>query len=67
MLSNISNSDMKKLVMIMVFYSLLSYFIAPLIGYTMNKKSESVLYGMIIGSILSIYLWINYGSKMVNI
>ena len=52
---------------IMLFYILLSYVIGPLIFYYFIEKSlKSAGNGFIVGSILSIILWISVGSKMVK-
>ncbi len=51
---------------IMLFYALLSCVIFPLLFYFVWKKSLQIAgYGFIVGSLLSIFLWIMYGSKMV--
>ncbi len=53
---------------IMFFYALLTFFIFPYIGYLlMNKSKTGIIYGMIIGFIISIVLWISVGSKYVKI
>ena len=67
MLTNISINDRNILLQIMLFYSVLSYFIFPIIGFYINKNKEGITNGMILGSIISIFLWFNYGSKMINI
>ncbi len=52
---------------IMFFYALLTFFIFPYIGYLlMNKLKTGIIYGMIIGFIISIVLWISVGSKYVK-
>lgn len=52
---------------IMFFYALLTFFIFPYIGYLlMNKSKTGIIYGMIIGFIISIVLWINVGNKYVK-
>ena len=52
--------------MIMVFYILLSYVLFPaLFFYFMEKSLDSAGKGFIVGSLLSVVLWIMYGSKMV--
>jgi len=51
---------------IMIFYSLITFFLFPSIGYYLNK-SEGVFYGMILGALASIVLWKTYGSKMVKL
>lgn len=52
--------------MIMVFYIFLSYVLFPaLFFYFMEKSLNSAGKGFIVGSLLSVVLWIMYGSKMV--
>lgn len=53
-------------VKIMVFYAFLSYIIVPgFFYYFMEKSLKSAGKGFIVGSLLSIVLWLMYGSKMV--
>lgn len=53
-------------VQIMVFYAFLSYIIVPgFFYYFMEKSLKSAGKGFIVGSLLSIVLWLMYGSKMV--
>jgi hypothetical protein len=47
---------------IMAFYALLSFVIAPLIGYKMRGQS-GLGEGYVIGSIISIGLWLSVGKK----
>jgi hypothetical protein len=52
---------------IMVFYIVLSYIIFPLGFYYLAGKSLlSAGNGFIVGSIISILLWYNFGKKMVK-
>jgi hypothetical protein len=52
---------------IMVFYIVLSYIIFPLAFYYLAGKTlESAGNGFIVGSIVSILLWYNFGKKMVK-
>ena len=67
MFSNVSTNDRNTLLKIMIFYSLLTYFIFPLLGLHLKKNKEGITHGMIVGTILSIFLWFKYGSKMVNL
>ena len=53
--------------MIMAFYSFLSFFLGPLIGFNIKKNKEGITHGMIVGTIISIFLWYSYGSKMITI
>jgi Na+/proline symporter len=67
MLTNISSTDKFTLMQIMIFYSVLSYFIFPLIGLYIKKNKEGITHGMILGSIVCIFLWIKYGSSMIKL
>jgi hypothetical protein len=60
-------SDKFKLfVFIMIFYIFLSYIIGPVMFYYLMGRSLSAAgYGFIVGSILSIILWLTVGSKMI--
>jgi len=52
---------------IMVFYIVLSYIIFPLSFYYLaGKKLTAAGNGFIVGSIVSIILWYNFGVKMVK-
>ena len=52
---------------IMVFYIILSYIIGPLLSYYfMGRTLRAAGNGFIVGSILSIILWLTVGSKMVK-
>lgn len=62
----LSSGDQMTLALIMLFYALLSFVISPGLGYFLTKKKDGVSYGIIIGSILSILLWFQYGSKMIT-
>jgi hypothetical protein len=51
---------------IMAFYAVLTYFVFPMIFYyTMGKTAKSAGQGFVLGSIVSVALWVFYGSKMV--
>ena len=52
---------------IMFFYILLSYLIMPAIFfYLVDKSLKSAGNGFIMGSLVSIVLWVGFGSKMVH-
>lgn len=51
---------------IMIFYSILAFFIFPGIGYLMTKTIDGVTFGIYIGCVTSIVLWHFYGKKMVK-
>jgi hypothetical protein len=52
---------------IMFFYILLSYVFFPLIFYyTLENTMTSAGHGFVVGSLISVLLWLFYGSKMVK-
>ena len=52
---------------IMIFYIVLSYIIFPIGFYYLVEKSlSSAGNGFVVGSIISIILWIIFGRKMVT-
>ena len=52
---------------IMFFYIFLSYILGPLVFYyAMERSLSSAGNGFIVGSLLSILLWLFFGSKMIN-
>lgn len=67
MLSNISTNDRNLLLQIMLFYSILTYFVLPIIGFYISKNKQGITNGLIVGTLISLLLWINYGSKMINL
>ena len=66
MLPDISPSDKSLLLKIMVLYSLLTYFIFPVIGLYLKKNKEGITHGMVAGTVVCMFLWFKYGSKMVK-
>ncbi len=51
---------------IMFFYAILSCVLGPLLFYFLWKKSlKTAGYGFITGSVVSIFLWLSYGKKMI--
>ena len=51
---------------IMAFYAVLTYFVFPMIFYyTMGKTAKAAGQGFVLGSVVSVVLWVFYGSKMV--
>jgi hypothetical protein len=61
------DSNLRTFLGIMVFYILLSYVFFPLGFYYLVEKSlRSAGNGFIIGSILSILLWVGVGKKMIK-
>jgi Na+/proline symporter len=67
MLSEVSSNDKNVLLKIMLFYSLLSYFVFPLIGLYIKKNKDGITHGMILGTVVSIFLWFKFGSNMVQL
>jgi hypothetical protein len=60
------DSKLQTFLGIMGFYILLSYIIFPMIFYyLMGKSLASAGNGFIVGSLISIGLWLTYGKKMV--
>ena len=52
---------------VMFFYAILTFLIGPLIGYYLGGKTlDSAGNGFIVGSVLSIVLWLVVGKKLVN-
>lgn len=49
---------------VMVFYSLVSYFLFPYLGYLVGGKGH-IGTGLVVGSILSIVLWYSYGKAFL--
>ena len=62
-----SSKQFNMFVMIMMFYILLSYIIFPVGFYYLVEKSlTSAGNGFILGSLISILLWVIAGSSMVR-
>lgn len=61
------DSNLRLFLGIMFFYILLSYVLFPIgFYYLINKSLSSAGNGFVIGSILSLFLWLSVGSKMVK-
>jgi hypothetical protein len=61
------SDKLQTFIFIMVFYIILSYIIGPLLSYYfMGRTLTAAGNGFIVGSILSIILWLTVGSKMVK-
>jgi hypothetical protein len=60
----------KRLIQIMVFYAVLACVIAPIIGWKLGKDQTDSIeksgHAFVIGSIISILLWYNYGINEVK-
>lgn len=54
-----------KLLQVMIFYSLLTFFLLPYITYYYIKTNDGITHGIIIGSIISVFLWIKFGNNYV--
>ena len=66
-LSNVSSTDTMLLIKIMILYSIISYFIFPVIGLHIKKNKDGITHGMILGTIISIFLWVKYGVNMIQL
>lgn len=61
-----AQNDLNTFGAIMFFYILLSYVIFPLGFYfLLDNTLTSAGHGFVIGSLISVLLWLGYGSKMV--
>jgi len=61
------SSKLQTFISIMLFYILLSYIIGPLVFfYFVQKSYVSAGNGFIVGSIISIFLWLAFGSKLIK-
>lgn len=50
---------------IMAFYAVLTYLVFPVVFYyTMGKTLKAAGNGFVLGSVVSVLLWMFYGSKM---
>jgi hypothetical protein len=50
---------------IMAFYAVLTYLVFPVTFYYLGKKNlVNAGYGFIVGSVVSVLLWVSIGSKM---
>ena len=63
----LSNNDKSNLLKIMLFYSLISYFICPGLGLYIKGNKEGITHGMILGTVISIFLWFIFGKNMIEI
>lgn len=54
----------QKEIYVMIFYSILTFFIGPKVVPLVTKNyPDRHIPGFILGFVLSIYLWINFGKK----
>jgi hypothetical protein len=61
------NSNFQTFASIMAFYILLSYVVFPLgFYYVVEKSLLSAGNGFIVGSLISIALWLTYGKTMIK-
>jgi hypothetical protein len=57
----------KNEIYVMIFYSLLTYFIGPRIApYIIKNYPDNYIPGFILGFSISVFLWINYGKYYSN-
>ena len=50
-------------IMIMLFYSFLTFFVGPMITTMFLKHKFSVEIGFLLGFVVSLLLWVNLGKK----
>ena len=61
------DSKLRLFLSIMLFYILLSYVLFPLAFYYLVEKSlSSAGNGFVVGSLISLALWLSVGRKMVK-
>ena len=63
----LSSNDQMTLSMIMLFYAIIAFVISPGLGYLIMKNKSGITYGIIVGCLLSIILWFQYGQKLISI
>lgn len=60
-------ANLNMFVGVMVFYALLSYVIMPAVFYFLVEKNlNSAGNGFVVGSVVSILLWFNFRSTILN-
>ena len=60
------NKTMQTFIGIMVFYIFISYVLFPLgFYYGMGKTLSNAGNGFVVGSLLSVALWLGFGQKMI--
>lgn len=61
-----SQKDLTTFAGIMFFYIFISYLLFPMIFYyVLDNTLTSAGHGYVIGSLISVLLWLFYGSKMI--
>ena len=50
---------------VMIFYSILTFFFFPFVGYRFGGL-DGITYGIILGAIVSLVLWKQYGIYMIK-
>lgn len=60
-------SNISTLALILLFYAVITYVIFPGLGYWIWKKKCGITYGIIAGSIVSLFLWFQYGKRMITL
>tara|TARA_A100001015_G_C14996392_1_gene716398 strand:- start:1565 stop:1756 length:192 start_codon:yes stop_codon:yes gene_type:complete len=57
----------KKMIMVMCFYSILTYFLGPLVTRPfMKEHPDQCVAGFTLGFCISVLLWMKYGRHLVN-
>lgn len=60
-------NSFEKITLVFTLYSVMTYMLFPYIYfYFIERSVRGKGYGFIIGSLLSIFLWLNYGEKYVE-
>ena len=52
---------------IMLFYSILSFCVGPVLGYEIMKTKQGLSYGILVGCIVSIILWYKIGITKIHV
>jgi hypothetical protein len=62
-----AQKDVQTFAGIMVFYIFLSYVLFPLVFYyALDNTLSSAGHGFVVGSLISVLLWLFYGNKMIR-
>ena len=62
----LTSKDVTNLSMIFFFYALVAFVIFPALGYLLLKSKAGITYGFLLGSVLNIFLWFQFGQKMIR-
>ena len=63
----LSSEDKINLIKMMILYTIISYIVSPGIGYYLLWNKDGITFGIVVGSLISIILWFQYGQKLVTI